>query len=477
MAVNRIYCATALLGGAEGALDTIDGADLIDKDMAVVCDQTTFYFFVLDADSAAAESSPDVISPDDNADDKRWILQSIRANDLTVSDDIILVADDIAIGGTATFGGTTITDGVITDDGTFTITTSGTTVIDRSGVAGSTSTLEIGVTDDTRGQLTLFADNNTSGGIIKFEVCPDQDGNGTTFYQIKMNSNTDDLHIGADNDTDMLTFLGGATPTIQATCAVDVGGTVITDATITDDGILSMVPTTSVDITGGNRLNVGANHTANGLIVAYGTAATTGGDIRCYFAADSDTNSDYFKMAGNGEKLDMGLSNDQDMFQFVGGGTPYVKANCTFNITGANHLIMGDTAKFEWDPSPSSDATMSGDIISQTVDANASGIGALLYKAADGNWEEADADAAATMGMLGIAVQAGTGTKDVLLRGFVKDTAWGFTPGQQLFASTTTGAITATAPSGSGDIVQVVGYAFEATVMYFNPSPDFIEIA
>ena len=98
MAVNRMYAATGLTGSSTGDLDTIDGADLADKDMAIVCDQTTIYFYVLDADSGAAESSPDVISPDANAGDKRWILQSIRVNDITISDDIILATDDVTIG-------------------------------------------------------------------------------------------------------------------------------------------------------------------------------------------------------------------------------------------------------------------------------------------------------------------------------------------------------------------------------------------
>ena len=89
MALNRIYCATGLTGGGTGDLDSISGAGLIDKDMAFAIDQTTVYVYALDADSAAAESSPDVIAPDTSPGDKRWILQSLRVNDITVSDDII----------------------------------------------------------------------------------------------------------------------------------------------------------------------------------------------------------------------------------------------------------------------------------------------------------------------------------------------------------------------------------------------------
>ena len=79
MAEKYSYWATSLIGGAEGSLDSIDGAALNDQDMAIVAVMgDKFYLYSLDADSAAAESSPDVIAPDTNGGDKRWILQSIH---------------------------------------------------------------------------------------------------------------------------------------------------------------------------------------------------------------------------------------------------------------------------------------------------------------------------------------------------------------------------------------------------------------
>ena len=74
---NKIYWSkTALIGGAAGALDSIDGASLVDGDFAHVTVGGVLYVYKLDDDSAAAESSPDVIAPDANAGDKRWILQT-----------------------------------------------------------------------------------------------------------------------------------------------------------------------------------------------------------------------------------------------------------------------------------------------------------------------------------------------------------------------------------------------------------------
>ncbi len=71
---TKCYGATVLIGGAAGALDAIDGAALADLDSAFVVTLNQVYRYSLDADSAAGESSPDVISPDTNAGTKRWIL-------------------------------------------------------------------------------------------------------------------------------------------------------------------------------------------------------------------------------------------------------------------------------------------------------------------------------------------------------------------------------------------------------------------
>ncbi|KKM05627.1 hypothetical protein LCGC14_1752170 [marine sediment metagenome] len=69
--------ATSLTGGTSGALDWYDGSTLNDGDPALVSADGITYFYRLDADSAATESSPGIIKPDNNAGDKRWILQDI----------------------------------------------------------------------------------------------------------------------------------------------------------------------------------------------------------------------------------------------------------------------------------------------------------------------------------------------------------------------------------------------------------------
>lgn len=81
---NYIYGAIALTGGGVGALDAIDGDDLQNLDAALVFTGTTIYQYSLDIDSGSAESSPEIIAPDANPGDKRWILIEARSSDISV---------------------------------------------------------------------------------------------------------------------------------------------------------------------------------------------------------------------------------------------------------------------------------------------------------------------------------------------------------------------------------------------------------
>lgn len=82
----KFYGATSLIGGGAGALDDIDGGDLADGDGALVITPSgDQYSYTLNATSGAAESSPDVITPDANAGTKRWIKKKV--DEASQSDD------------------------------------------------------------------------------------------------------------------------------------------------------------------------------------------------------------------------------------------------------------------------------------------------------------------------------------------------------------------------------------------------------
>lgn len=116
--------------------------------------------------------------------------------------------------------------------------------------------------------------------------------------------------------------------------------------------------------------------------------------------------------------------------------------------------------------------------------------GELCYldgEAANDKWELADSDAEATSGdvLLGICVLAAIedAATELLLFGFVRDDSrYDFgSGGDALYVENGTdgsaGAVRATRPSGSGDIVRVVGHAHDdADTIFFNPSDAWLEV-
>lgn len=120
--------------------------------------------------------------------------------------------------------------------------------------------------------------------------------------------------------------------------------------------------------------------------------------------------------------------------------------------------------------------TYSGTVVSVTVTSNSVGYGAILTLSGGGNFVMANATSSTAIPCLAMALETGTGTKKVLLNGFVSKTGWTWNKGP-VYVNTTNGLMTQTIPSATGNIVQVVGYAFTATKIYFNPDLTTIEVA
>ena len=125
-------------------------------------------------------------------------------------------------------------------------------------------------------------------------------------------------------------------------------------------------------------------------------------------------------------------------------------------------------------------ATSTGEGITAAVDVdiNTIGIGNALCCYTDGNYESADADSMTRMPVVALALDATAGNpRQVLLMGYLKDASFSFSAaGALVYASTSLGQLTTTPPSGSGDIVQVVGVATSTTSLFFNPSLSMVEI-
>jgi len=107
--------------------------------------------------------------------------------------------------------------------------------------------------------------------------------------------------------------------------------------------------------------------------------------------------------------------------------------------------------------------------------------GAIYHYKSDGTWELADADAAATSdGLLAVALGAASDTNGMCLRGMVTIDHDPGAIGDVLFLSTTAGDCSATAPSGDGDIVRVIGYQVNHASngeIWFCPDGTYVEVS
>jgi hypothetical protein len=168
MAYN-IYGAIGLTGIAgSGALDTIDGSGLYDKDMAfvVVMNPTDpllgyFYIYALDENSGLAESSPTIIAPNVNPGNKRWMLQLPYYTDPNFTSVDITTPLAVASGGT---GVATLTDhGILLGSGTSAVTPLGAATAGQIPIGTSATTDPVlNEIDGTANQITV---TNASGSI------------------------------------------------------------------------------------------------------------------------------------------------------------------------------------------------------------------------------------------------------------------------------------------------------------------------
>lgn len=159
-----------------------------------------------------------------------------------------------------------------------------------------------------------------------------------------------------------------------------------------------------------------------------------------------------------------------DDISLSGGGFSQTPQGITQADADARYVPVTLTA------APSSDHSVSG-IQANFTAGEALVFGDVCYLNGSGEMVKADADAAASGFVVGIAaaVIASGMVGPFLLFGFVRDDTWNWTPGSILYLSTTAGGITATAPSGGSDVILPLGVATHADRMLFSPSRTIVE--
>lgn len=156
---------------------------------------------------------------------------------------------------------------------------------------------------------------------------------------------------------------------------------------------------------------------------------------------------------------------------------PFIKATVantfTVNQTFNKEIILASTP---WD-----DHKASWPTTSVTAGASVSQFNVCQLQA-DGKFDPADSSTASSANanwMLALSLEAKTDTqamKVALTWCFVRDDTWTWTVWWVIYLWTS-GAMTQTAPTTSWHTVRVLWYALTADVVYFNPSPDYIELS
>lgn len=145
-----------------------------------------------------------------------------------------------------------------------------------------------------------------------------------------------------------------------------------------------------------------------------------------------------------------------------------------------NGKNMTDVHEINIDSTPDTDHTANWPTTSVTAWATTAQFDVCMLQA-DGKFDPADASAAATAnGMLVLSLEAKNDTESMKVAlpwSFIRDDTWNWTVWGIIYLSETTGAMTQTAPTTSTAIVRILWYALSADIVYFNPSPDFIELA
>ena len=294
-----------------------------------------------------------------------------------------------------------------------------------------------------------------------------------------------DFVVASDLNTTGNAGTATALATARAINGVDFDGT----APITVTAAGSTLSDTVTVAKGGTGLTtVGTNEilTGNGTSALTSESNLTFGADRMVIGADAeitpqlrlrnDENTVNIAVADSADNIVSGAVDGDFVLDCNGDHNVLITQNNTIALTvdtnGDSNFNRRFTVTGDTDGTYEGDVVYFGGTTSMTT-------GALYHYKSDGTWETADANAASTCdGLLAIALGAASDTNGMLLRGMVTVDHDTGSVGDVLFASTTAGDITATAPSGNNDIVRVVGYCLHASngQIWFNPDGTFVEV-
>ena len=432
----------------------------------------------------------------------------------------------------------------------YVLTSDGTDIAWAAAAAGAADDITAGdgavSIETTSGNITIDAQANDADVIIKVDDAGasvtavtfdgSDAGNALFVNDIKLNSDSAVLSLGADDDA-TLTHDGTTGLTVAANpFEVDSGGNITLDAH-TGIFIFQDANTEVLRITEGNSGDVTVklvtnakdliftdNGDATGLtikdaaagIVVPGEVMTTkvsytdgddamtiadGGGVTFPVSIDitgstgiilendeTITNSTNGTISFSGgiavpDAGNIGSASDLDAIAISSGGVVTFSQDVTMTADKSLNLPQGANVKFTDAITQDSidDHDAQGIIMTFTAGMTVTPF-SPVYLGTDDEVHECDADAIATMPAIGVSVNTSNVTDgnpiEVMLLGLIRDetfTDFG-TNGAPVFVSTTVGEMTNTAPSGDDDVVQIIGHSVGEKLLFVQPSLTYLVV-
>ena len=153
-----------------------------------------------------------------------------------------------------------------------------------------------------------------------------------------------------------------------------------------------------------------------------------------------------------------------------------VAGDVTLVLNGAEVVTSQDSTL---SAALSSDDSYSGSVITGLNNSGGVTQWDSVYLNSSSQWVIADANGSGTYPARGMAVAtvADGEATSVLVHGTVRNDGWNWTIGGSLYLSATAGGLTQTAPSTSGDKVQVVGFALTADIAFFDFNSVYLTVS
>lgn len=151
----------------------------------------------------------------------------------------------------------------------------------------------------------------------------------------------------------------------------------------------------------------------------------------------------------------------------------HVSSSATSTIEFGSSGVQVNNLNYALLNATPADLDYSGITTGLTANEN-QGFGDAVFINATSEAQLGDASTIATAYCLGLCTGTVTtgNTGTYLLQGFARNDAWNWTPGEPIYLSlngTTGNTLTQTAPSATGEMVQLLAWAVSADIIYWNP--------